>query len=302
MASNLDVASLFRVDGMVAVITGGGTGIGLTMARALAINGAKRVYLLGRRLDVLSTAAAENPGIFHPIQCDVTAHASLQSAVDQITSETGHVNLLVANSGVGGPAAGWNPGLSVGEVRAKLFSQANMDGMTSTLNVNVTGAFFTIVAFLELLDEGNKRALQGGFGRPIVEGSDVPAIQSQVIVTGSIAGFSRMAMSSPAYAASKAAIMHLTKQASSSLAGYGIRANALAPGLFPSELASGMIGTRDPSKESADDPRFVPSRRFGGDEEMAGMLLYLASRTGAYTNGAVLLADGGRSAVMRSSY
>ena len=72
--------------------------------------------------------------------------------------------------------------------------------------------------------------------------------------------------------------------------------------MFPSELASGMIGNRDPSKESTDDPRFIPSRRFGGDEEMAGILLYLASRTGAYTNGAVLLADGGRSAVMRSSY
>lgn len=302
MASNLDAASLFRVDGMVAVITGGGTGIGLTMARALAANGAKRVYILGRRLDVLTTAAAEHPTVFVPIQCDVTSHASLQSAVDQITSETGHINLLIANSGVGGPVGGWNPALPVSEVRAKLFSQANMDGMTSTLNVNVTGAFFTIVAFLELLDEGNKQALKGGFGQPIVEGSDVPAVQSQVIVTGSMAAFSRMPMSSPAYAAGKAAITHLTKQASSNLAGYGIRANALALGLFPSELASGMIGNRDPSKESADDPRFIPSRRFGGDEEMAGILLYLASRTGAYTSGAVLLADGGRSAVMRSSY
>jgi NAD(P)-dependent dehydrogenase (short-subunit alcohol dehydrogenase family) len=63
-----------------------------------------------------------------------------------------------------------------------------------------------------------------------------------------------------------------------------------------------LIGDRDPSKETYDDPRYVPSRRFGGDEEMAGMLLYLASRAGAYTNGSVLMADGGRSAVMRSSY
>jgi NAD(P)-dependent dehydrogenase (short-subunit alcohol dehydrogenase family) len=200
------------------------------MARALAINGAKRVYILGRRLNVLATAAAKHPTVFVPIQCDVTSHASLQAAVDRIASETGHINLLIANSGVGGPAGGWNSALPVSEVRAKLFSQVSMDGMTSTLNVNVTGAFFTIVAFLELLDEGNKKALKGGFGQPIVEGSDVPAIQSQVIVTGSMAAFSRMAMSSPSYAASKAAITHLTKQASSSLAGYGIRANAFAPG------------------------------------------------------------------------
>jgi NAD(P)-dependent dehydrogenase (short-subunit alcohol dehydrogenase family) len=302
MTSNLDAAALFRVDGMVAVVTGGGTGIGLTMARALAVNGAKRVYILGRRLDVLTTAAEEHPGVFVPIQCDVTVHASLQAAVDQITSETGHINLLIANSGVGGPSAGWNPSLPVSEVRANLFSQANMDNTTSSLNVNVTGAFFTIVAFLELLDAGNKAALAGGFGRPIVEGSDVPAVQSQVITTSSMAAFSRMYLSTPAYAAGKAAIMHLTKHASSNLAAYGIRANALAPGLFPSELASAMIGTRDPSKESPDDPRFLPSLRFGGDEEMAGMLLYLASRAGAYTNGVVLLADGGRCAVMRSTY
>ncbi len=58
-----------------------------------------------------------------------------------------------------------------------------MDDMTSTLNVNVTGAFFTIVAFLELLDAGNKKAVEGGFRAPPSPGSDVPSIQSQVIVT-----------------------------------------------------------------------------------------------------------------------
>ena len=251
MASNLDAASLFRVDGMIAVITGGGTGtspcgtplpfppstltapkgIGLTMARALAANGAKRVYILGRRLDVLKKAEQEHgQGIFTPIQCDVTSHDSLQSAVYQITAETGFVNLLVANSGAGGPHAVWNPSLPVSEVRANLFSQDLMEATTNTLDVNVTGAFYTLVAFLELLDAGNKNALKGGFGAPAHPGSDVPSVQSQLIVTSSIAAFSRMYMSSPAYAASKAAILHLTKQASSNMAPYGIRANALAPG------------------------------------------------------------------------
>ena len=63
-----------------------------------------------------------------------------------------------------------------------------------------------------------------------------------------------------------------------------------------------MIGNRDPSKETHDDPRFIPARRFGGDEEMAGMILYLASRAGSFCNGMVLMADGGRSSVMLSSY
>ncbi len=203
------------------------------MARALAVNGAKRVFLLGRRLEVLEEACKEHPTIFSPVKCDVTSHASLQAAVDHITAETGYINLLLANGGIGGPASGWNPTLPLSEVRAKMFAgQAIMDDMTSTMNVNVTGAFFTIIAFLELLDAGNKKALEGGFGAPLDPGAEVPvpSIQSQVIVTSSISAYSRMAMSIPAYAASKAAILHLTKQASTSMARYGIRANALAPG------------------------------------------------------------------------
>ncbi|KAL2167200.1 hypothetical protein VTG60DRAFT_1612 [Thermothelomyces hinnuleus] len=302
MASDLGAASLFRVDGIVAVITGGGSGIGLTMARALAVNGAKRVYLLGRRLDVLNTAAQEHPAVFVPIQCDITSHASLQSAVDRVASEMGYINLLVANSGVNGHSQGMDSSLPLSELRSRLFTQEVMDATTSTLQVNVTGAYFTILAFLELLDAGNKRALEGGFGGPAVGSSNVPNIPSQVVVTSSIAAFSRMDVSSPAYLASKAGILQLAKYACSNLAAYGIRVNALAPGVFPSVMASNMIGSRDPSTERVNDPHFIPARRFGGDEEMAGQLLYLASRAGAYTNGCVLLVDGGRSAVMRSSY
>jgi NAD(P)-dependent dehydrogenase (short-subunit alcohol dehydrogenase family) len=215
------------------------------MARALATNGAKRVYLLGRRLDVLTTATHHHPAIFVPIQCDVTSHASLQSAVDRITAESGYINLLIANSGIGGPTPGWNLSLPLSEVRTALFSQAVMDDTTSTLNVNVTGAFFTMVAFLELLDAGNQKAVkEGGFGAPIEKGGDVPSVQSQVIVTSSISAFSRMSASRPAYAGGKAAILHLTKQASSNLARYGIRANALAPGC-KYFLGGGGGGRRD---------------------------------------------------------
>ncbi|KAK4179546.1 hypothetical protein QBC36DRAFT_298338 [Triangularia setosa] len=305
-SADFNAASLFGVEGMVAVITGGGTGIGLTMAKALAANGASKIYLLGRRKEVLETAALTNPSVLIPLQCDVTSEKSLQAVVDTITAQSGFINLLIANSGILGPVNGFDPSLSLSELRSSMFNQKTMNGMTDCLNVNVTGAFFTIVAFLELLDKGNKHAVSGKgtkvFGRPDKSGSDVPSIQSQVIVTSSIAAYSRMSASKPAYAASKAAILHLTKQASSNLARFGIRANALAPGLFPSELASGLIGSRDPGTESTDDPRFIPARKFGGDEEMAGTVLYLASRSGSYCNGVVLVNDGGRLAVMLGSY
>ncbi|KAK1766657.1 NAD(P)-binding protein [Phialemonium atrogriseum] len=307
MASAFDINSLFRVDGMVAVITGGGTGIGLTMARALATNGAQRVYILGRRLNVLQAAAAATPGLV-PLQCDVTSKDSLQAAVDRITAETGHINLLVANSGVGGPPNRWDPNLSVRDLRHALFTSVAPSAFTAALDVNVTSAFFTITAFLELLNAGNGRAVDGesgSFGGPglgSVGGGDVQAVQSQVVITSSMAAFSRVSLSPPAYAVSKAAVVQITKQASSMLAKHGIRVNALAPGLFPSDLAAGMIGDRKPELEPYGDPKFIPARRFGGDEEMAGTILYLASRAGSYCNGLVLLIDGGRSAVMSSSY
>ncbi|KAK1753694.1 short-chain dehydrogenase [Echria macrotheca] len=299
---NLKADNIMRVDGMVAVITGGGTGIGLMMSRALAANGAAKVYILGRRMDVLEEAAKENPDILIPVQCDVTSKDSIQAAVDRVAKEVGFVNLVIANSGVLGSKAHWNPKASVSELRQTLFTEHSMDDMTYGMHVNTTAAFFTMAAFLELLDAGNKNALKGGFGAPLKAGSDVPSIQSQVIFTSSVAAYSRHPFSSPSYAASKVAIMHLTKQAATALAGHGIRANALAPGLFPSVLASGLTADRDPGTETPENPSFIPARRFGGDEEMGGTILYLASRAGAFNNGLILLNDGGRASVMVSSY
>jgi NAD(P)-dependent dehydrogenase (short-subunit alcohol dehydrogenase family) len=199
------------------------------MAKALATNGAKKVYILGRRKELLESAA-DGESVIVPVQCDVTSKESLQSAVDTITRDVGYINLLIANAGIPGPKTHWDPAQSVQELRKALFENTSMEDFTQAFHVNVTGAFFTILAFTELLDAGNKNALKGGFGAPLQQGSDVPSIQSQVIVTASISGFIRLALTSPAYSGSKAAIMHLTKQASSMMARYGIRANALAPG------------------------------------------------------------------------
>lgn len=94
----------------------------------------------------------------------------------------------------------------------------------------MTGAYFTMLAFLELLDAGNENARKGGFGAPLTEGSSVPSVQSQVLFISSISAYSRAWISAPSYSASKAAIEHLAKHASSNLARYSIRVNAMAPG------------------------------------------------------------------------
>ncbi|KAI1115977.1 short chain dehydrogenase [Nemania sp. NC0429] len=294
--------SLFRVDGMVAVVTGGGTGIGFHMAKALANAGAKSVYILSQRKEVLEEAAKAHESL-RPLVCDVGSKTSLQAAVDAISQEVGHVNLVIANAGVIGPAARFQEDESVAELKRRLFDDVSMDEFTHTMHVNVTGAYFTMLAFLELLDAGNKRALEGGFGAPLPGGAtDVPSIQSQVLFTSSISAYSRSRLSLPAYSGSKSATAHLAKQASSNLAPHGIRVNAIAPGLFPSVLASGLIEGRDPSKEHPSELRFIPARRFGGEDEMAGTVLYLASRAGSYCNGLILVTDGGKLSTMPSEY
>jgi len=201
------------------------------MTRALAFNGARKVYILGRRLELLQSAAKEHESIV-PIQCDVTRKEDLQASVDQITSEIGYVNLVVANSGSIGPSVRFNPNHSIKELRETLFTNFKPEEMTETLNLNVTAAFFTMTAFVELLDAGNKQALEGGFGKP-AEGSSVSLIQSQVIFTTSVSAFSRHWSSSPPYLTSKVAIMQVAKHASTQLAQFGIRVNAIAPGSKP---------------------------------------------------------------------
>ena len=105
-----------------------------------------------------------------------------------------------------------------------------MERFAEVHQVNLTGAYFTMLAFLELLDAGNQHALKGGFGAPLNAGSQVPSIQSQVVFLGSIGSFSRFSFTPPAYMASKAAIVQLAKQAATNLAAHQIRVNILAPG------------------------------------------------------------------------
>ncbi|KAJ4366235.1 hypothetical protein N0V83_007871 [Neocucurbitaria cava] len=283
--------------------------IGLMIAKALSSAGASKVYILGRRKEKLSSAASQHANLI-PVQCDITSKSSLQSAVDYITHDAGHINLFVANSGILGPFATILPTQTAAEVRKNMFEDASMEDFTNTFNLNVTANYFSIMAFIELLDKGNKVAVKGegkegqsgAYGKALKAGGNVPSIQSQVIITSSVGAYLRDCLCPPAYAGSKAAVVHLVKQSSTVLAGLGIRVNGLAPGFFPSEMAEGLIKGRDPGTEGIDDQQFIPARRFGGQEEMGGTVLYLASRAGSFCNGLILVNDGGRLAVTMSTY
>lgn len=215
---------------MFILLTDAILGIGLMVSRSLLAAGASQVYILGRRQATLNDACKANPGLT-PIQCDITSKDSLQAAVDQITRETGYINLLVANSGVLGPLATFSATQSISQMRKQMFEDTSMEDFNEVFMVNTTATLFTILAFLELLDAGNTHAIEkAGFGAPLKKDSQVPSIQSQVIVTSSVGAFLRDWACVPAYTGSKSAILALVKHAASGLAAHGIRVNALAPG------------------------------------------------------------------------
>ncbi|KAG9958724.1 hypothetical protein KCU61_g8123, partial [Aureobasidium melanogenum] len=211
---------LFRVDSLVAAITGAGSGLGRMMAHALASNGAAKVYIMGRREEKLKETAKGYTNIV-PIQVDATSKPSLKAAADFIKSDAGFINMLIVNSGASGPFAVLPASESIADLQEHFWSYSQ-DEMDQVFALNNTGAFFTLVAFLGLLEAGNDK-------------QNRPDIQSSVVFTASIAGFARALATGVAYIPSKAGTVQSTKMYSTLLAKYGVRVNGIAPGIYPSK-------------------------------------------------------------------
>ncbi|ESA42141.1 short chain dehydrogenase/reductase, variant 2 [Neurospora crassa OR74A] len=248
-APPIDVSNLFSVKGLVALITGGGSGIGLMMTQSLASAGAKRIYIAGRRLSVLRSAAHkinsslpqnQNPNqepVVVPLECDVTSPSSLSSLVSSISSDpyTGYLNLLVCNAGVGGPQVSvvdkeTGQAKSLSEFRQQALAVDFDKEWEQTFRVNVGSVWYTSMACLELLEKGNTLAAQQqqegqGQGQVVWRES-----ASQIVVTSSIAALNKAAPGGWAYGVSKAAATHVGKQLATLLPRWGIRCNVICPG------------------------------------------------------------------------
>ncbi|KAK9453549.1 hypothetical protein V1511DRAFT_505043 [Dipodascopsis uninucleata] len=299
---DFSASALFDVKGKVCVVTGGGTGLGLEIATVLENNGAI-VYILGRRKNILDNAAekyAKN-GKIYSIVCDVTKKDDLLKAVAEIKEQSGHVDILFANSGV----------MSENQIKAtesikkdakalsEYFMQCSQENWQDTFEVNVTSVFFTVMAFLELLDLANKKNGIDPFG----ENKPTHKSSSQVVITASIAGVLRVVPMSFTYNVTKAATIHLGKMLSTYLLPFDIRVNTICPGMFPSEMTGGAADQTSNKNTLGDFPRsIIPLGRAGAENEIAGLALYLAAPTGAYCNGTVFVIDGGRVAMLPASY
>ncbi|KAL1607631.1 hypothetical protein SLS60_002565 [Paraconiothyrium brasiliense] len=316
----LNPSDLFSAKGLVVVITGGGSGLGLAYASALYQNGASKIYLLGRRQTVLedaistlqaSPSAPRNASsVLAAIPCDVTSQTSVEAAVAQVQKEIGYVDVLINNAGVLGPTNGsaLYKASSIEQLKDAMLQDFSGSGWDSAFKINTQAVIGVSAAFLPLLDAANARR---GWARGKVEGEGSPRTQdtsalkkigadedddrmAQIITTASVASFMRHCTAGLCYNATKAGAAHLGKMLSTVLAPWGVRSNVIAPGPYPSEMTktrSSRFGTGE-----------VPQGRMGGVNDVSALLLFLVGKGGAYTNGTVQVTDGGRMGVFPGTY
>ena len=249
------VLDLFRLDGRVAVVTGASSGLGAGFAVALAEAGAD-IVLGARRTDRLAKVSAEVVALGRralPVATDVTDPAQCAALVDAAMSHFGKVDVLVNNAGVGYavPAIKEHP-----------------DQFRRIVDVNLHGAYWMAQAC----------------GRVMQPGSSIVNVSS---VLGLIKTFAPQA----GYAASKAALIGLTRDLSQQWAGRrGIRVNAVAPGYFATDMTAAI-----PEDMLANILRASPLARVGEQRELDAAIVFLASPASSYITGSTLAVDGGLS-------
>jgi NAD(P)-dependent dehydrogenase (short-subunit alcohol dehydrogenase family) len=245
----------FSLQGKTALVTGASSGLGRHFARVLASAGAG-VVVTARRLDRLKELAAEisqGGGKAAAVPLDVSDRASVAQAFDAAEAALGPVTILVNNAGV--PAGSF-------------FLKTSESEWRSIMDVNLDGVF-------RVAQEGARRMSEKRTGGSIIN-------------IASIAAFGVLKAIAP-YAASKAAVVSLTKSMALELARENVRVNALAPGYFSTELNDDFLASEAGRRLLSR----VPMDRAGQLEELDGPLLLLASDAGAFMTGSVITVDGG---------
>lgn len=281
--ADLHRSSLFNMKGRVALVTGGGSGIGLMATQALAVNGAK-VYIVGRtkeKLDtVVKTYGKDIEGEIIPLQGDVTSKEDIARLAKEISSKESCLHILVNNAGISGDTVS-TESKSASEMKSNLFDAegSTFDDWTSTYKTNVASVYFVTAAFLPLLQKSSETT---------------PGWSAAVINTSSISGLVKSAQHHFSYNASKAATIHLNRMLAAEIAEQGlkIRVNTIAPGVFPSEMTADESDEHQKSVLEKDKYKDkVPAARPGHDIDMAQTVLFFANNQ--YLNGQVVAVDGG---------
>jgi NAD(P)-dependent dehydrogenase (short-subunit alcohol dehydrogenase family) len=256
----MSVRELFDLSGKVAIVTGGGSGIGRQMAEGLAEAGASLV-LCARKAERCEQAAAELEQLgvrALGLGCDVRDPEQIEAVVRRTVDELGAVDVLVNNAGtVWGAAPEDMP----------------LEGWQKVVDVNLTGVFlFAQAAGRVMIERG------GGSIVNIASVSGLHGAPAEVVNT-------------IVYHATKGGVIAFTRDLAWKWARHGIRANAIAPGWFPSDMSKFVL-----DRQGDDLARRIPLGRFGGPEDLKGAVVFLASAASAYVTGHTLVVDGGQSA------
>ncbi|HTG38082.1 SDR family oxidoreductase [Sphingomonas sp.] len=250
----MDTNSLFRLDGRVALVTGGSRGIGRMIARGFAGMGA-RVYVSSRKADACEATAAAIGENAIPLPADVSTVEGCRALAAAIGEREGALDILVNNAG-----AAWGEPFDT-------FPEAGWD---KVMDLNVKSPFFLTQSLHPLLKASGR--------------ADRPA---KVINITSIDGQRLNAWETYSYHASKSALIYLTKRMAARLIRDNINVTSIAPGAFASDMNK---AARDHGDDVA---RAIPAGRIGVDEDMAAAAIYLASRGGDYVVGDTITVDGG---------
>ncbi|MEE2877372.1 MAG: glucose 1-dehydrogenase [Pseudomonadota bacterium] len=247
---------LFDLKGKSALVTGSSGGLGASFAKVLSEAGAT-VVLAARRLEKLEALAAEIEragGKAVAVQLDVTDPDSVTAAFAAINEKLGGpVDIIVNNSGIS---------------RDNWYTKITEDDWRAVMNTNLDGVWRVAKA-------GTNALVEAGKPGSIINIASITALRPQHTIA--------------AYAASKAAVDHLTRVMALESARNGIRVNAIAPGYFKTDINDEFLDSEAGEKMR----KRVPMRRFGKHEELAGALLLLASDAGSYMTGTTIAVDGG---------
>ncbi|WWC60633.1 uncharacterized protein I303_103207 [Kwoniella dejecticola CBS 10117] len=296
--SHFKAENLFTCKGLTAVVTGGGTGIGLMQAIALSQNGAK-VFITSRNEEKLKDVAEKygkglsNGGSIVAVQGDISNKEGIVKVVQEIEGQSKDgINVLFNNAGIAGEGSreGWE---DVNAEDPKAYSEqllkSEFKEWDDILHTNVAGQYFTAAAFIPLLAAGAK---------------STKGYASQIVNVSSISGLMKGSSSGQfAYASSKAALVQLSKVMAREFLPLKIRVNQIAPGIFPSEMTAGDSDSTTHKSDLSDTGKGkgLPSGRPGKEEDMAAATLYLASYAGVFVNGQFIAPDGGATVATPSS-
>ena len=252
---------LFDLSGRVALITGGSRGLGLQIAHGYGAMGA-RLALTARKADELAEAKAElaNAG-YDVFVCpsDLSKPETIAPMVGEVMAHFGKIDILMNNAGAswGAPA-----------------EEYPLDAWNKIIATNLTGAWLVSQAV------GAK--------------SMIPNKSGSIINVASVAGLRGQLgpMQTIAYNTSKGGLVNLTRALGAEWAKYNIRVNALAPGFFPSKMSAGVLKVIDKQIMA-----MTPLGRLGGDDDLMGPAIFLASDAASYVTGQILSVDGGMTAV-----